>query len=50
VLDALTLVKNEIRMRMSIDIEDLPASDKDSLGFVETATRGLFDCTDADSL
>jgi hypothetical protein len=48
VLDALILVKNETGVRMSVDIEDLPAKDKASLGFIETATRGLFDSTDAD--
>jgi hypothetical protein len=50
VLDALILVKNETGVRMSIDLEDLPAEDKATLGFVETATRGLFDSTDADVL
>ncbi|NJD59847.1 MAG: hypothetical protein C3F13_06845 [Anaerolineales bacterium] len=50
VLDALILVKNETGVRMSIDIEDLPAKDKASLGFIDTATRGLFDSTDADTI
>jgi hypothetical protein len=50
VLDALILVKQESGVRMSVDIEDLPAGDKAALGFIETGTRGLFDSSDADTL
>jgi len=50
VLDAMILVKNENGVRVSVDLEDLPAKDKAALAFIETGTRGLFDSGDADVL
>ena len=50
VLDAMILVKNESGVRISINLEDLPAKDKATLAFIETGTRGLFDSGDADVL
>jgi hypothetical protein len=50
VLDAMILVKQESGVRVSVDLEDLPAADKAALGFIETGTRGLFDAADADTL
>jgi hypothetical protein len=50
VLDAMILVKDESGVRMSINLEDLPAKDKAALAFIETGTRGLFDSGDADVL
>jgi hypothetical protein len=49
-LDAMILTKSEEGVRTSLDIEDLPAADRDALGFIETGTRGLFDASDADVL
>jgi hypothetical protein len=50
VLDAMVLAKNEHGARLQLDIEDMPAEDRQALGFIETGTRGLFDAEDADVL
>ena len=50
VLDAMILVKAEDGEVMSIDLEDLPAEEAASLGFIDTGTRGLFDSYDAETL
>ena len=50
VLDAMVLVKDESGVRISVNLEDLPAKDKTALAFIETGTRGLFDSGDADTL
>jgi len=47
VLDAMVLVKADDDIALTLDIEDLPAADKEALGFIETNTRGLFDGEDA---
>jgi hypothetical protein len=49
-LDAMVLLTDEHGVRTSLDIEDMPAEDKQALGFIETGTRGLFDAGDADVL
>jgi len=50
VLDAMILIKDDAGRCMALDIEDLPAEDAATLGFIETGTRGLFDSEDADTL
>lgn len=50
VLDAMILVKGEDGTVEGLDIEDLPAEQSATLGFIETGTRGLFDSDDADML
>ncbi len=50
VLDAMVLVMAEDGTRTSLDIEDLEAGSRASLGFIESGTRGLFDSDDADML
>jgi hypothetical protein len=50
VLDAMILLKNEAGECYALDIEDLPAEEAASLGFINTGTRGLFDSEDADTL
>jgi hypothetical protein len=47
VLDAMVLFADENGEPYGVDIEDLPAEDAASLGFIETGTRGLFDSEDA---
>jgi hypothetical protein len=47
VLDAMILVKDETGAVFGIDLEDLPAEEKESLGFIETGTRGMFDSEDS---
>jgi hypothetical protein len=49
VLDAMILLKTESGVRVTVDLEDLPAEDKAALDFIETGTRGLFDSTDAET-
>ena len=50
VLDAMILIKDDEGHCMSLDLEDLPAEDAETLGFIETGTRGMFDSEDADTL
>lgn len=50
VLDAMVLYKGEDGAVEGLDIEDLPAEQAASLGFIETGTRGLFDSEDSDIL
>lgn len=47
VLDAMILVMDADGVVLGLDIEDLPAADKEALGFINTETRGLFDSEDA---
>lgn len=47
VLDALILIMGDDGKAYSLDIEDLPAEEKEALGFIDTGTRGLFDGEDA---
>jgi hypothetical protein len=49
VLDAMILLKTESGVRVTVDLEDLPAEDKAALDFIETGTRGLFDSSDAET-
>jgi hypothetical protein len=50
VLDAMLLMKADEGKRSSPDVEDLPPDMRAALGFIETATRGLFDSSDAETL
>ncbi len=50
VLDAMLLFKDEAGNRASLDLEDMPDELKESVGFIETGTRGLFDSEDAEEL
>jgi len=50
VLDAMLLFKDEVGMRASLDLEDLPPEMKKAVGFIETGTRGMFDSADAATL
>lgn len=50
VLDAMIIVKDAEGNATTRDIEDLPADQREALGFIETGTRGLFDTSDADTL
>ena len=50
VLDAMVLYKNEAGEERRIDLEDLPADQTATIGFIETGTRGLFDSDDAETL
>lgn len=47
VLDAMVLITDADGNTHGLDIEDLPASDKAALNFINTGTRGLFDAEDA---
>ena len=47
VLDAMIIIMDEDGKAYGLDIEDLDAEDKASLGFINTGTRGLFDAEDA---
>jgi hypothetical protein len=46
VLDAAVVVKEADGLVKTLDIEDLPAEEREVLGFVETGTHGLFDADD----
>jgi len=50
VLDAMILLKDESGLRVSLNLEDMPADLKAAVGFIETGTRGLFDSSDAETL
>jgi hypothetical protein len=50
VLDAMILYKDRTGEEKALDIEDLPPEDAQTLGFIETGTRGLFDSSDAETL
>lgn len=50
VLDAMILVKGPDGEVAGLDIEDLPADDRATLGFIETGTRGLFNAEDSATL
>lgn len=50
VLDAMVVMKSEDGAVVTLDIEDLPPDEAETLGFIETGTRGLFDSEDADEL
>lgn len=49
-LDAMVVMKTEDGRRVNRDIEDLPAEERKSFGYVETGTKGLFDSEDADTI
>ena len=49
VLDAMVLMKQADGRRDALNLEDLPAEMKASLGFIWTGTRGLLDAEDAES-
>ena len=49
-LDAMFIVKSDDGVAATLDLEDLPAEERDAFGHVETDTRGLFDSEDADDL
>lgn len=50
VLDAMVLFKDENGKSWRLDLEDLPAAQRNAVGFIETETRGLFDSDDAATL
>lgn len=50
VLDAAVVVKGEDGVRVSLDIEDLPADEAAVLGYIDTGTRGLFDADDVSAI
>lgn len=50
VLDAMFVVKGEDGVSLTMDIEDLPDTEREAYGFVETGTRGFFDSEDADAI
>lgn len=50
VLDAMFATKAEDGQPVSLDLEDLPAEEREAYGFIETGTRGFFDSQDADTL
>ena len=50
VLDAMVLMKEDDGAVLTLDMEDLPAEERATLGFVETGTKGLFDSSDAETL
>ena len=50
VLDAMILLKDDEGECWRLDLEDLPADEAASLGFIETGTRGLCHSDDADTL
>ncbi len=49
-LDAMVIAKELDGTVFGLDIEDLPPEVTESLGFIETGTRGLFDSYDSDLL
>jgi len=50
VLDAMIITKSEDGKPNMLDLEDLPEAERQSFGFIETGTRGLFDSADADTV
>ena len=50
VLDAMILLRDDANRTWRLDLEDLPKEEADSVGFIETGTRGLFDSDDASML
>ena len=50
VLDAMILVKDEAGRAWGLDLEDLPAEEKEAVGFIAAGTHGLFDAEDASTL
>lgn len=50
VLDAMFVMKDENGNPMKMDMEDLPEQLRDSFGFIDTGTRGLFDSEDANTI
>jgi len=50
VLDAMIITKSEDGTPNMLDLEDLPEAERQSFGFIETGTRGLFDSADADTV
>lgn len=50
VLDAMFVTKTEDGRPVTLDIEDIPAEEREAFGFIETGTRGLFDSEDAQTV
>lgn len=50
VLDAMFVIKGEDGAPLTLDMEDMPEEERQSFGFVESGTRGLFDSEDAETL
>ena len=50
VLDAMFIMKADDGKPVTLDIEDIPAEEREAYGFIDTHTRGLFDSEDADAL
>jgi len=50
VLDAMILFKDAVEECSTLDLEDLPRDQRQTLGFIETGTRGFFDSEDSDAL
>lgn len=50
VLDAMIITKGMDGQPAMLDLEDLPEVERQSFGFIETGTRGLFDSSDADTV
>ena len=50
VLDAMVLLKDEAGNPWRLDLADLPAEQKEAVGFIGSGTRGLFDGDDANTL
>jgi hypothetical protein len=49
-LDAMLLVKDENGKSWRLDLKDLPAEERDAVGFAQTGTQSLFDSMDASTL
>jgi hypothetical protein len=50
VLDAMIAQKTDDGRAATLDIEELPAEERQAYGFIDTGTRGFFDSEDADAL
>ena len=50
VLDAMVLLKDEAGHPWRLNIDDLPAEQREAIGFIASETRGLFDMEDASTL
>ncbi len=50
VLDAMILLKDEEGQAWAVDLEDLPAEQREAVGFIAAETHGLFDSEDASTL
>lgn len=50
VLDAMFVTKTDDGRPATLDIEEIPAEEREAFGFIDTGTRGLFDSADAETL